>query len=632
MFDPDGADGNLEWIELYNVSDDEQDLSGWDLDPDSGSYINLDNKKIEGKSYLLVEGVSKMRNDKGQVSLYESQIHNKDTMVDYVQYGAVDLGSAENKIRDRAVNEVGIWKSGDFVINIKEGSSIGLEENITDLNLSKNWKIFEKNGTPGTKNVELEEPMPIEPKIYPRGIMFNELFPEPFKNSSDYEEGFSEEYKKEYIEIFNSSDKEVSLDGWKIVDYGKHECKLDGKKIGAGKLLAIKDVPDGDCDLELNDTGNEIVSLKNPNAEIVFEVNYSSAKEGKSYNFDGSRWRWSKFLTPGTENILNNEPYGTVKIDEDIFKDAYADFFVSTGDGDGETVKVTWDFGDGHKSYQVKTRHKYEETGKYQASVKLSDGSEDVIKNFEIEVKKFPHPKVRIVAISANPNGADSGEEFLTVENKSNKKINLNGWSIATGWKKFINHPIREDVFIKRNKSKDLTNDVSSFTLNNTKAKIQLRYPDGAVAHEVKYKSTEKTIAEGSVYQRVKGGWAWKISEQEAVNSEQQKYKEQVEMSSNQEIEVGTEKQEDVVQSDVKGVAIEKKENTFVMLENDVVIGKIQISDDELRALEINSVREFDGQYILTVQGKDSEHYAITFFKNISSGMNAKINSLLNFF
>jgi hypothetical protein len=292
-------------------------------------------------------------------------------------------------------------------------------------------------------------------------------------------------------------------------------------------------------------------------------------------------------------------------------------------------VKVVWDFGDGHKSYLAKTRHKYQKTGTYQASVKLSDGSEDVIKNFLVEVEEFPHPKIRIVGFVANPEGSDTIGERLIIENKSKKKIDLIGWSIASGLKKLVNHPIAESFVLKKKETKELTREFSKFSLNNKEGKIELRYPDGKVADKIKYNHGKDSIGEDEKYTKESGKWAW-VPSQKSIKSEKVKESgEEISESSvigNQSSDTETNTKEDTG-GEVAGVEIAKKE-IVMFKKND--LKNIKIS--EIKIVEIKTIKESNNQYFFTRQNKTPDHYAIVFLKDIFANINTKLNLALNFF
>ncbi len=261
----------------------------------------------------------------------------------------------------------------------------------------------------------------------------------------------------------------------------------------------------------LNNSGKETVFLYNPDKELADKVSSASrqSKENKSYSFDGENWRWSQYLTPGEDNLFNNLPIVSSKKENEIYVGVYAQFSAKGSDKDREKLKFTWDFGDGHKSYLQNTRHKYEKIGNYTATLKVTDGNEDVFETFKIKVKKFPKIKIGVKEIMPNPKGLDTkeGGEYLVIKNKSGKKINLKGWSIATGSKNLYNHPITRDFILKSGQSKKLTRKYSKFALANQKCKIEIRYPNGKTAYKLKYEKDK--IADDEIYKKVDGKWAW---------------------------------------------------------------------------------------------------------------------------
>lgn len=480
-----------EFIELYNTGHEPVTLNGYKLTKKtaSGNESNLVSSSkflgtITPKGYFLIahpdyvekisaslaySGASYSIASNNSILLYD----NSGKIIDLVGYG-------EATTFETSATQ-----------NPEEGGSTG---RLNEKDTGDNSKDFtSQNPTPGSENKKIEEE-DSAPKVYSDKIQITELLPNP--DSAD----------TEYIELYNNSDEKIALENWSLHDASKSGEYIFSSKdeIEAREYSAIYKET---FKFALNNGGNEKITLYDPDKKSVFEVEYNGSKKGLSYNFNGTDWHWSQFLTPDRENIFEKIPLGKLKIDKTIYKDVYATFEIT---GLSKKAKVKWDFGDEHGSSLAKTRHKYLETGTYDASVKYSEGSEDVIKNFKIVVKKIKHPKVDIIAVNANPFGSDTDNETLTLKNKSKNKIDLLGWSIATGWEKLTNHPITESFEIKKNQEREITREFSKFTLNNKKSEIELRYPDGEVANNLKYNKKKSSIAEGEIYQKAKGKkWEW---------------------------------------------------------------------------------------------------------------------------
>lgn len=388
-----------------------------------------------------------------------------------------------------------------FPNNPLANQSIGRKNFIDTENNANDFYIF-TSPTPGAENVESIIP-PEPPKTYSSKIRLNEILPKPLKGET------------EFIELYNSGDRE-DLTGWRLEDGSKSKCELEGEI----KTKEFYLVPN--CKIKLNDTQGETLTLFNPAGEKVSYLEYAgSAKENISYNFDGSGWRWSQFLTPGKENKFNSPPTSKTKKNKNFYVGVYADFEAKGSDKDKDKLKYVWDFGDGHKSYKAKTRHKYEKKGKYTVTLKISDGAEDKIETYNIEVKTYPKRDVDIIELSPNPKGKDTENEYVILENKEKKDINLNGWSIATGSssKKLINHPITQDLIISKKGTVKVTREFSKFSLNNTKGKIELRYPNGKVSSRASYDKGKGGVAEGELFFKNGKKWQWKVEASEKIEN-----------------------------------------------------------------------------------------------------------------
>lgn len=486
-----------EFIELYNPTDDSINIEGYKLkketDPDKFYYlVNSSGFKgeIPSKGYFLIAS-----SDYFSAVSADLAYSNKSNSL--ASGNAVILYDKKDKI----VDKVGFGLAKDFEGSLpatspSDGESIERKDKGKDTD--DNNRDFEIKKEPTPRNskygvISEEEP---KPKNYSDEIRINEVLPNPKGKDNN-----------EFIELYNYSKDEIDLSGYILRDSsknGKYEIPV-GTEIGShGYLVIYKEK----FKFALNNS-SEAVYLFDPNKKEIDRMNYvESAKEGISYDFDGKNWRWSRFLTPGKENKLNNLPSKEIKIEKKSYKNMRVQFRVSAKDKDKDKLKFVWDFGDGRKSYKQNTSHKYLKKGTYWVSLKISDGSENIFETFEIEVKKFPRKELKIVGVKANPKGKDTKLESITIKNYSKKKVNLKNWSLATGWKELYNHPINKKLILKPGETKELTRKYSAFSLNNKQTKIELRRPDGSIASKIKY-SKKEGIRDDEVYEKTENGWEW---------------------------------------------------------------------------------------------------------------------------
>jgi hypothetical protein len=500
MYNPEGSNTlHSKWVELKNMSDNEivltptgsKTTSGYrirdlKITDSSNHYLYFsDNKPLvisSGGYFVIAENVENFKNDYPELEDL------------FVLKSAIALTSAKDPFNLDLYDNTSLLGSASYF------KSWGADDNgktlekidLTKGNSQENWQeSYVSGGTPGEKNSEKPKP-----KVYSDKIILSELLPAP---------SFGNE---EFIELYNPTMEAVDISGYSLKDTsktGKYVFPEGAEIKSLDYLVAYKK----DFKFALNNSGTESVSLFDPNEKIISVVSYSGSKTDVSYNFNGDTWHWSKFLTPEAENKFNNLPEVSKKKDNKIYANIYADFSAKGYDADKDKLKFTWDFGDGHKSYLKKTKHKFKKAGSYKVTLKVSDESEDKIETFNIKVEKFPKNKVKIVSVSPNPTGKDSDSEFITLQNNSKKKINLKNWSVATGSKNLYNHPISEDVFIKPGGTLKLARDLSKFALNNKKAKVELRYPNGKVASRLAYNKKTESVAEDEVYTKESGQWVW---------------------------------------------------------------------------------------------------------------------------
>jgi hypothetical protein len=608
-----------EFIELKNTTGKTIDISGWKIVNYSGDVLTIPNSRaISPGGYFLISNYDEensiinvkpdfvstavsLSNDHLRISLYKGDINLESNLVDVAGDGKTPFAGDKGSIK----------------------KSMERNGEISDVQLKTSWHTCFKSlnldaetkecATPKADNSSEEtndddEDEDEDNLITSSNIRINEILPFPLSG-------------EEFIELYNAGNINVDLKGWILHDAsetGKFEF-LQSEIINAKDYLVVWK---NKFKFALNNSGNESVSLFDPLANLISQVSFKSSKKGLSYGFDGLDWHWSKFLTAGKENIFNNLPESKIKYDKNVYVDVYANFETHSRDADGDKLKVTWEFGDGHKAYKTKTRHIYEKVGIYFASLKTSDGSEEAIENFTIEVKDFPERKIKIIALNANPKGKDSEGESITVRNESKKKINLKDWSIMTGK---TNHPITEDFIIKKKESKKITREFSKFALNNKKGEIRLKYPDGNTSDKVRYDHGKTSIAEDEKYVKENKKWKWIVSQLTTHSLQQTAPQKDIELSviNDQPLEVSE-------FADNKQIA-ENKEDEAAEKEP-IKLDKLNLTSIEDKVvLGTEKIRNTEGNYLFTEENKEGEHYIIAFINNISSIINKKINSILNY-
>lgn len=324
-----------------------------------------------------------------------------------------------------------------------------------------------------------------------------------------------DERASEYIELYNPTDDTVPLANWQLRDASRRGSYV----FPASATIAPRAffvIHRATFTFALNNTA-DTVSLLTPGDAIMSTVSYAGARKGLSYNFDdgAASWRWSKYQTPGQPNRFNTLPRITKKSIPTVgYNNMFTPFAIAAKDHDREKLTIRWEFGDGRRSYLWQTRHKYLKNGTYTGVARVRDDSEEVVIPFTITIKNYPRRRVAITEILPNPDGRDTGAEYLALTNTDTKHVDLFGWGIATGTtkKRLVNHPIRAHVILKKSDTLRITREHAAITLPNTTGVVELRAPNGKVVDSVSYAAEKRSIPEDALYVRAKDGWQWQTT------------------------------------------------------------------------------------------------------------------------
>jgi len=275
---PNPTSGEVEWIEIYNPTNQTIDLTNYSIEDGthkpkalfgmlcSGCYFVIE-KNPDGFSFAL-------NNDKEIIILKYI-----DLIVDQVAYGNWDDGSVNPDENFQAPSQ------GKSLSRIPNGENSGQNKN--------DFRVL-------IPSKESENILPIFSSL----IRINEIIPQPSTGSPD-----------EFVELYNNSSQDIDISGWQLddIDGGSSPYNIpDGTIIESGAYLVFKNQT---TKISLNDSGDS-VRLIDPNGDIKSIVSYEKAKRGQSYSWFFDAWKWTNLVTSGSENIFQEE---IILPDEDLF-------------------------------------------------------------------------------------------------------------------------------------------------------------------------------------------------------------------------------------------------------------------------------------------------------------------------
>ena len=388
--------------------------------------------------------------------LYEDEQWIESNISSCVNSGNIDIGISigrKNKIDTNSAN--------DWEIVLEEIVDENIEGNEEDDGI---LNIVENKISDGTNLDEILEKTTNSPSgkitspqienICEDGILINEIMPNPRGKDTG----------KEWIELVNINDENCNLHGWQIDDqdggskpYLIYDLNIKG---GGGFLL----LPSWETKLNLNNSEDE-VRLFDPEDKIISKITYESAADAQSFGMiNEDEYEWSIMPTP----LLPNEfP------EEEVLAQQK------------ETEKSSKD-----------------------------DNEESDKKNIENGTLS---DAIYITEIFPNPQGSDSGNEWIEIYNGSNEKINLGNWKIDTG-------EDSKKIFTFENKSIDagkyitLSDKDLGFALKNSENELRLLDFENSEIDKVVYEkvienaSFMKIVIEGKENEGVTWKWNKNIS------------------------------------------------------------------------------------------------------------------------
>ena len=291
MADPRGLTklSATEYVELRNTTDHEINLEGWAFVYDKTSIPLPDTELLAGGYAVLYKAGREI---------------------------SVADGAAEVAVKRFPANMINSGKplalkdpSGTVIHSYtypkaKAGRSIERGE-------GDKWHLSSdpRGGTPGEENSESTPDEPEKPKASPGDVLINEVMADP--------RGLTKLPATEYVELHNTTDHEINLEGWAFV-YDKTSIPLPDAELPAGGYAVLYkagreiSVADGAAEVAVKRfpanmiNAGKPLALKDPSGTVIHSYTYPKAKAGRSIERgEGDKWHLSsdpRGGTPGEEN------------------------------------------------------------------------------------------------------------------------------------------------------------------------------------------------------------------------------------------------------------------------------------------------------------------------------------------
>ncbi len=464
-FLPNPEDGEKEWVELYNNTNQEIDLAGWVVEEGSGAQTKISGK-ILPKGFFVVEGIKGYLNNKGDIIFLKDP---SGKVIDKVAYGNFDDGNLSDNAK--------LPFLGSSLARVVDGKDS--DQDFLDFEIAS-------KPTPGAKN-EFERKSECQ-----RGIFLSEVLPNP--------EG--DDLEKEFIELKNENDFDVDLEGYQLKDESQRIFTISSKVFSSTKIpkkgffvLWRKETK-----IALNNSGKESVYLFCPDYTLVDQVSFdASQKEGASFAKDEKgNWLWTKKVTPGKENEferLNFPPKIVVefsekgKVGEEFLFDASDSF-----DEDGDEIFFFWDFGEGEKREGSIQKYVFKKSGTFSVKLEVKDRL-GAVSSKTLKVEVLPNEEKLAFAPSfnchpliseflPNPEGKDDGE-WVELFNPCEKEFDLSFWYLDDEEGSSKPYRFSEGTKILPGEYLVFSRKETKIALNNSKDCVRLLDPSKEVVDEV---------------------------------------------------------------------------------------------------------------------------------------------------
>jgi len=496
----DPADGDTEWIELYNKLDKLVNLESWAIEEGSGAKTKLSGQIGKG-AFIVIEKPKGNLNNKGDIVILRDAGGN---LIDQVTYGNWNDGQTDNNA-PVAADPYSIARKLDGYNTFNNANDFSLTSELTKG--TSNIIIFVEEGEEEITTADRAQ------YDYSNEIIISEIFPNPAGNDSE----------AEFIEVYNKSESDVNLAGWRLGDETNKRYTVKENLIIKTKEYLV--IYREDSGIALNNSG-DTVKLFQPLLEAVYqEVKYEASQEDWSYNWrevDG-KYVWSEIVTPGQANEIkevNHEPVVEFSCSSTALTGQPVEFDGSDSwDEDGDELIFFWDFGDGFTNILINPEHTFLQAGTYSVRLEVNDdqassSQEKIIKivagqeelTADESISFNTNAAIIINELLPNPAGNEATNEWIEIYNPSESAVNLLNWKLADSGAADYPFIFKTEVNLGPGMFSLITRPESKLTLNNNSDSVSLFNSLDELIDTVEY----KIAAEGESYARgANGKWFW---------------------------------------------------------------------------------------------------------------------------
>ena len=294
---------NDEWLELFNSSDQEIDITNWVLKSDDDTPKIILSGKIAAQGYFLLERTD----DQSVPQIIANQIYNGGLGNNGEN---LKLTDSENVLIDQADCAANGWFAGD-------NTTKQTMEKTTDLSWQSSQnpggtpKLVNSSGapaptpTPTPSATPSSSPAP-SPTFSPTPFVSPTPTPAPAPSFQYSEDIFLNEFlpnpgkdEKEWAELYNAGMETINLNGWQIDDEKNSTSPLtipDNTEIKPNEFLVIAMTKS-----MFNNDGDK-VRLLWPDDQVIHSISYQTAKQGQTCARFETQWLWTEQPTPGQTN------------------------------------------------------------------------------------------------------------------------------------------------------------------------------------------------------------------------------------------------------------------------------------------------------------------------------------------